>query len=1057
MFWVGVLGPLMVRADGAEVTVPAPKQRVILAALALRAGQVASYDELAEVIWDGAPPSGARVAIRNYVKRLRQVLGPVAGPRIITRDPGYALEAAPAEVDALHFMALCAQGADAVRQGDAAASAGRTWEVLGEALGLWRGNPLVDVPSNALITAEVPRLDALRMQAQEWRMDAGLAQGRHAELVAELIQLARDHPWRERFHGQLMLALYRCGRQAEALAAYQRTRRMLVDELGVEPGGELRDLHVGILAADPGLAAPGPARAGFLRTPREHPAIDGAAPSGTAVSVARAGRGAGAAAGAARPGPAKAGQDRIRSAGPGRGGPPRVRMPAGAHLAGTPAASAAGALPAAAAPGAPAGQPDRGAAVVPRQLPAGVAHFAGRSAELAELRTWMRDAAASRAVKILVIGGTAGAGKTALAVHWAHQCAADFPDGQLYVNLRGFGPSGSPVTPADALRWFLGAFGVTEEQMPDSLDAQAALYRSVLADKRMLVILDNARDAAQVRPLLPGSPTCLVLVTSRNRLPSLAATESARLVQLDVLSAAEAHELLAGRLGERGGDEAEAAGELIESCSRLPLALSIVAARAAARPFLPLTGLARELADAQGRLDALDAGDPVASVRAVFSWSCEQLSETAGRLFRLLGLYPGPDFSVAAAASLAALEPPAAAAAVAELADAHLIAEHAPGRYAFHDLLRAYAADLARTTDDEAERRQAVHRILDHYLHSAYSGSLALNPTRAHVRLGPPQPGVTPEALSSVGEARDWFAAERQVLLAAIALADQAGFGSYAWQLPWAMWLLFDRAGYWHDQVAIQQTALAAARRLGDLTGQAHACRDLGAAFGRLGLLAEARDYCRQSLDLHRQAEDRLGEARAHNEIMLLAERQGRLAEALGHARRSLALYREEGDEPGQARMLNGVGWIHAKLGEFELALEYCEQALGMYQGHGDPLNQAATWDSVGYVLFHLGRLDEAIGCLRTALATIEGFRPGYYQTTMLVHLGDAYHAIGEPGTAAQAWQDALTILEDLNHSDADQVRARLRGEVPPVPGAIPVAAGGGTLPGRLRTDAVGA
>ena len=299
---------------------------------------------------------------------------------------------------------------------------------------------------------------------------------------------------------------------------------------------------------------------------------------------------------------------------------------------------------------------------------------------------------------------------------------------------------------------------------------------------------------------------------------------------------------------------------------------------------------------------------------------------------------------------------------MAELADAHLIAEHAPGRYAFHDLLRAYAADLARTTDDEAERRQAVHRVLDHYLHSAYSGSLALNPTRAHVRLAPPQPGVTPETLSSVSEARDWFAAERQVLLAAIALADQAGFGTYAWQLPWAVWLLFDRAGYWHDQVAIQRTAVAAAQRLGDLTGQAHACRDLGAAYGRLGQLAEARDYCRQSLDLHRQAGDRLGEARAHNEIMLLAERQGRLAEALGHAQRSLDLYRAEGDEPGQARMLNAVGWIHAKLGDYEQALEYCEQALGMYQGHGDPLNQAATWDSVGYVLFHLGRLDEAIG-----------------------------------------------------------------------------------------------
>jgi DNA-binding SARP family transcriptional activator/tetratricopeptide (TPR) repeat protein len=1029
----------MVRADGTEVTVPAPKQRVILATLALRAGQAASYDELAELIWDDAPPAGARVAIRNYVKRLRQVLGPVAGRRIITRDPGYALEAEPAEVDALHFTALCAQGASAVRSGDPATRAALTWEVLGEALALWRGNPLADVPSNALITAEVPRLDALRMQAQEWRMDAGLAQGRHAELVTELTQLAHDHPWRERFHAQLMLALYRCGRQAEALEAYQRTRRMLVDELGVEPGRELRDLHVGILAGEPGLAAPGAVLAGV---PPEGP---GPAAGGQPAPPGQARRDT-PAPGEGRAVRAPAGQARIRATTPGAGQP---RPPAAA----TPAA----ATPAAAAPAGPS-PAARDGAVVPRQLPAGVAHFAGRSAELAELRAWMRDAVASATVRLLVIGGTAGAGKTALAVHWAHQCAGEFPDGQLYVNLQGFGPTGRPVAPADALRWFLGAFGVGEEQVPDSVDAQAALYRSVLAGKRVLVILDNARDAAQVRPLLPGSPTCLVLVTSRARLPGLAATEGARLVPLDVLTAAEAHELLAGRLGERAAAEAAAASQLIELCSRLPLALSIVAARAAARPFLPLAGLARELADAQGRLDALDAGDPAASVRAVFSWSREQLTETAARLFRLLGLHPGPDVSLAAAASLAGLAPGRAAAAVAELADAHLIAEHAPGRYAFHDLLRAYAADLARAADSEAERAAAVRRVLDHYLHSACSASLALNPARSYVQPGPPAPGVTPEVLGSVGEALAWFRAERQVLVAAIGLAEAAGFGTHAWQLPWAAWLGFDRAGHWHDQVSIQQTALGAAQRLGDVTGQAHACRDLGAAHGRLGQLTEARDYCVRALDLHRQAGDRLGEARAHTEIMLLAERQGRLAEALNHAQLSLDIYTAEGDKTGQARMLNGVGWMHAKLGDYEHALKHCQRALRMYQeGHGDPLNQAATWDSVGYVLFHLGRLDEAITHIHTALRTIKGFQPGYYQTTMLMHLGDAYHADGQPEPAQQAWREALHILEDLNHADADLVRDRLNGEVPPVPGSIPGTGHSATM-GPVRADhAVGA
>ena len=1062
---------------------PAPKQRVILATLALRAGQVASYDELAEIVWDGAPPAGARVAIRNYVKRLRQILGPVAGRRIVTQDPGYALEAEPDEVDALRFTALCSKGGEAIRQDTPHGGPG-AWELLGEAIGLWRGNPLADVPSNVLLTAEVPRLDALRMQAQEWRMDAGLARGLHAELVGELTQLAQDHPWRERFHAQLMLALYRCGRQAEALAAYQRTRRMLVDELGVEPGRELRDLQAGILDADPGLAAPGPALARFLAAP---PAPEHAKPGRTAAaSPPGEGKQAAGRAPATLPGRAPAGDVPGR---PRPGSTPAASTPA----ASTPAAStpagggdAAGAriTRAAADRDHPPGRVSQGVAVqaapavgpgpsrsgragaaptgqatvVPRQLPAGVAHFAGRTAELAELQAWRHEAAsADGAAKVLVIGGTAGAGKTALAVHWAHHSAAEFPDGQLYVNLRGFDPSGTPVGPGDALRWFLGAFGVTEEQIPDSVNAQSALYRSVLAGKQVLVILDNARDAAQVRPLLPGSQTCLAVVTSRARLPGLAATEGARLVPLDVLTAGDAHELLASRLGERARAEANAAQQLTEACSRLPLALSIVAARVAARPYLPLADLARELADAQGRLEALDAGDPVASIRAVFSWSCEQLSAPAARMFRLLGLHAGPDVTVAAAASLAGVDRGQAAAAVAELADAHLIAEHAPGRYAFHDLLRAYAAYLARATDSDEERREAVNRVLDHYLHTASAGSQVLNPVRPHITLEPPQPGVVPELLGYASETLAWFEAERQVLIAAIAQASDGGFGTHAWQLPWAVWLFFDRAGYWHDQLAIQRTAVDAAKRLGDRGRQAHAYRDLGAAVGRLGQLAEARDYCRQALELHRQVGDRLGEARAHNEIAMLAEQQGRIAEALGHAQLALTLYRQEGHEQGLAKMLNGVGWMHAQLGDYEQALEFCEQALSMYRGRGDALNEAATWDSMGYALLHLGRLGDAIGCLRTAVGIIAGLHMGYYETTMLVHLGDAYNAAGNMGLARQSWREALDILEGLNHADADQVRARLDGQQPPGPG-IPAGPAGSALGGRLREDhAVGA
>jgi tetratricopeptide (TPR) repeat protein len=306
-----------------------------------------------------------------------------------------------------------------------------------------------------------------------------------------------------------------------------------------------------------------------------------------------------------------------------------------------------------------------------------------------------------------------------------------------------------------------------------------------------------------------------------------------------------------------------------------------------------------------------------------------------------------------------------------------------------------------------------------------------------------------------VADVLAWFEAERQVLIAAITQAEDAGLDAIAWQLPWAVWLFFDREGYWHDQVPIQRVAIAAAGRLGDRARQAHAYRDLGCTYGRLGQLAEARDLCCQALDLHREVGDRMGEARAHNEIAMLAEQQGRIAEALGHAQLSLALYREEGYQPGLAKMLNGVGWMHALLGDYEQALEFCEEALGMYRGLGDPLNEAATWDSLGYSLLHLGRLDEAISCLRTAVNILEGLRTGYYLTTMLVHLGDAYHAAGDPEHARQAWQDALAILEDLNHSDASQVRARLDGEGPPVPGSSVLSGVGG---GRLQENhAVGA
>jgi len=444
---------------------------------------------------------------------------------------------------------------------------------LHRALNLWRGRPLADVTGVAWLEEQAERLDLLWLRVRQALSEARLAAGEHAQLVPELEQIAADHPLDERVHGQLMLALYRSGRQADALAVYHRLRHTLDEELGIDPGQALRDLETAILRQDPALSAPA----------------------------------------------------------------------AAATLA---------------APPAP----------VPAQLPSAVPAFTGRTAELARLDALAGlDAGAAGAglgpatpatVAICAVSGTAGVGKTALAVHWAHRVAGRFPDAQLYVNLRGFDPAGAALDPGQALRGFLDAFGVPTARIPADLDAQAGLYRSLLAGKRVLVVLDNARSAEQVRPLLPGAPGCLAIVTSRDQLAGLVATEGARPLALDLLTAADARKLLVRRLGaDRAVGEPEAVEAIITACARLPLALTIAAARAATSPGFPLAAIAAELQESGSALDPVDGGDLATDVRAVFSWSYHALSAGAARLFRLLGLHPGPDIPITGAASLAGIPP----------------------------------------------------------------------------------------------------------------------------------------------------------------------------------------------------------------------------------------------------------------------------------------------------------------------------------------------------------------------------------------------------------------
>jgi DNA-binding SARP family transcriptional activator len=664
---------------------------------------------------------------------------------------------------------------------------------------------------------------------------------------------------------------------------------------------------------------------------------------------------------------------------------------------------------------------------VPAQLPADVAHFTGRTDQLDALTTLAGKAGS--AVVISAIGGTAGIGKTALAVHWGHQAAAAFPDGQLYVNLRGFDPTDAPVPAETAIRGFLDALEVPSARIPADLDARVGLYRSLLGGKRMLVVLDNARDAHQVRPLLPGSAGCMVLVTSRNQLPGLVAVDGAHSLALDLLTPQEARDLLAHRLGaERVAAEPETVEELIELCARLPLALNITAARATAvQPAFPLAVFAAQLREARGRLSALDTGDVLANVRAVFSWSYNTLGGPAARMFRLLGLHPGPDITVPAAASLAATRHEQAHAALDELTRIHLLAEHTPGRYTFHDLLRAYAAEQARTHDADEEQHQALHRALDHYLHTADTANRFLNPTHAPIALPQPEPGVTPEALADDQQAWNWFTAEHQVLLAAIAQAAAHGLETRVCQLSWTLADFLERLGHWHDYRAAQTSALAAAQGLGDLAEQARAHRGLARAHTLFEAYPDTHAHLDLAIELYRRLGDPLGQARSRDHLALVLDRQGRYRDALEQAHQALPLYRTAGDHPGQANALNTIGWLHARTGEHQQALTYCEKALELCRGLGNRTVESALWDTLGYAHHNLGHHRRAIECYRHALDLFRKTRHRRDQAATLTRLGDTHHAAGDFDTARDAWEQAQTLFEDLQHPDAEQVRRKLK------------------------------
>jgi DNA-binding SARP family transcriptional activator len=945
-----LLGPLMVRRDGVPVRVCPGKQRVLLAELLLNANHVVPADQLAQVLWETGQPQSARASLHNHVMRLRRAVGDADHSRIIREHGGYLISVRAGELDVDRFEA----SVDAAHEAAGRQSWAEAADLLRTALSLWRGEPLSGVPSETRTLRESPRLAEKRLQALEARIDADLHLGRHADLIAELQQLAVANPLREHLYVLLMLALYRCGRQTEALAAYQQARRALVREAGLEPGAELREMHQRVLAADPRLTEP---------TGPDRPA--------TAPSPAQA-RAAHAAAVAASPAP-----------------------------------------------------------VVPRQLPGAVPYFVGRQGELAALTRALDQAGRldPGTVVISAVGGMAGVGKTALAVHWAHQVRGRFPDGQLYVNLRGFDRSGTPATPAEAIRGFLDALGVPEDRVPRDLPAQAGLYRGLTAGRRMLIVLDNARDEQQVRPLLPASPDCLVIVTSRTTLTGLAAADGARLLSLDVLSHAEARQLLTARFGTgRAGAEPGTVAEIADLCARLPLALAVAAARASSRPRLPLSILAAELRDAQGRLDVLDTGDPTASVRAIFSWSIRQLTPEAAQLFRLLGLQPGSDITAPAAASLAGVPPTGARQALRELARAHLVAEHAPGRYALHDLLRAYAAEQVSSADSDSDVgcRAATGRLLDHYLHTAHHACLLANPERDAIPLAAPLPGVTPERITDSPAALAWLEAEHRTLVASVMLADQAGFDSHAWQLTWALSEFLDRRGYWHDAAAVHRCAITAADRGGDTAGRAVTYRLASNARRGIGDYDQAYAYLMNALALCRELGDRIGEARTHQHLSIICKDLERLRDARDHSEQALLLLRAAGHRSGEAQALNALGWTHILLGDPQQGQALCRQALALCRELGQRHTESHILDSLGYAEHLLGRHDAAAACYDQAIGLYRelGFR--FREAETLTRLGDTLLASSNPRGARRAWVQAVVILQELQDTDADHVCDKL-------------------------------
>ncbi|WP_405843725.1 AfsR/SARP family transcriptional regulator [Streptomyces sp. NBC_01518] len=952
-----LLGPLRAWRGPAELALGPPQQRAVLATLLLSRGRAVGVADLVDGIWGTQPPRGAVAVVRTYISRLRRLLEPERPPGrpsglLVSIGDGYALRTDRVSSDLAEFEEAVVLAGQRRAAGDRADAV----RLLRTVLAAGDGAALAGVPGPY---AEAARADLAerRLGALELRLSMELELGRHEAVVPELLVLRDAHPLREAVSELLLTALYRCGRQAEALETYARTRRILVDELGIEPGPSLRAVHARLLAGEPGRARPMP----------DEPTRGAPAPDS-----------------------------------PGGGPRPEPDAPAPARRTG---------------------------AVGPAQLPADLPLFTGRRTELDYVATLLPEGDGPPGTAVIgVVDGMAGTGKTTLAVHWAHRIAHRFPDGNLYANLRGYDPHGSRMLPGSAIEMFLVALGVAPQAVPEGLDAQAALYRTVLADRRVLIVLDNAGDAGQVRPLLPGTPGSLVIVTSRSRLGGLVAGHGAHPITLGLLSAEESFEFLTRRLGgARVAAEPEAVAAIADLCARLPLALAIVAARAAHHSGFRLADIAEELRHDHGSLDAFVGDDIGTDARAVFSWSYQALSPEAAGLFRRLALHPGPDITTAAATALTGAPPRVVRALLTELTGASLLIERVPGRFVFHDLLRAYAGELAETEDSESTRGAALLRMHDHFLHTAHNASSVLDPFRETIALPPSTTGSEHLRFNDRAQATAWLRTERYVLRAIVGHAAAQGYYEHAWRTAAALDVYFNRLGFWHDLLEINSAALGAAQKLGDPIGQAYSLCGLGVAHSQLHHAKPSLRYLERALAMFRDAGDPFGQARVHRGLAYLANRTDRRPAALDHYAQARALFRAEGDLNGEAGVLNQVAWTYILIGDYEKALDCCREGLVLYEEMGDPYGAAATRDTIGYAYHHLGRYAEAMEHFELSARMFAAIGDRYLESDVLRHLSDARRATGDRDGAREAMRSALALLEEMGHPDAEDVRGILR------------------------------